>query len=50
LAAALRLRGEQEAAIRRDIENFRRVAKTGEIDLAALYTENLVSGVASALD
>ena len=48
--AALRLRTEQEAAIRRDIENFRRVAKIGEIDLAALYTENLVSGVASALD
>ena len=48
--AALRLRTEQEAAIRRDIENFRRVAKIGEIDLAALYTENLVSGVARALD
>ena len=47
---ALRLRREQEAAIRRDIENLRRVAKTGEIDLAALYTENLVSGVTSAFD
>jgi allophanate hydrolase subunit 2 len=48
--AAQRLRSEQEAAIRRDIENFRRVARTGEIDLAALYSENLVSGVASAFD
>lgn len=47
---ALRLRREQEAAIRRDIENLRRVARTAEIDLAALYTENLVSGVASAFD
>jgi biotin-dependent carboxylase-like uncharacterized protein len=48
--AAQRLRSEQEAAIRRDIGNFRRVARTGEIDLAALYSENLVSGVASAFD
>ena len=47
---ALRLRREQEAAIRTDIENLRRVAKTAEIDLTALYTENLVSGVASAFD
>lgn len=47
---ALRLRREQEAAVRRDIENLRRVAKTAEIDLAALYTENLISGVTSAFD
>jgi allophanate hydrolase len=47
---AQRLRRKQEAAIRRDIQNLRRVAKSGEIDLAALYTENLVSGVASAFD
>lgn len=47
---ALRLRREQEAAIRTDIENLRRVAKTAEIDLAALYTENLISGVTSAFD
>jgi len=47
---ALRLRREQEAAVRKDIENLRRVAKTGEIDLTALYTENLISGVASAFD
>ena len=47
---ALRWRREQEASIRRDIENLRRVAKTGEINLAALYTKNLISGVTSAYD
>jgi allophanate hydrolase len=47
---ALRWRREQEASIRRDIESLRRVAKTGEINLAALYTENLISGVTSAYD
>jgi biotin-dependent carboxylase-like uncharacterized protein len=47
---ALRWRKEQEASIRRDIENLRRVAKTGEINLTALYTENLISGVTSAYD
>jgi allophanate hydrolase subunit 2 len=47
---ALQWRREQEASIRRDIESIRRVAKTGEINLAALYTENLISGVTSAYD
>ena len=48
--AALRLRREQDAAIRRDIENFCRVTKTGEIDLATLSADNPASGVASAFD
>ena len=47
---AVRLRREQEVAIRGDIENLHRVANPAEIDLVALYTENLVSGVASAFD
>ena len=47
---ALRLRRDQEAAILRDIDDLRRVATAGEIDVAALYTENLVSGVTSAFD
>ena len=44
------LRREQEAALLRDIADLRRVAPTGEIDLSALYTENLVSGVTRAFD
>lgn len=47
---ALRLRREQEAALRRHIDDLRRVTNAGEIDVAALYTENLVSGVTSAFD
>jgi allophanate hydrolase len=47
---ALRVRREQEAAVRRDLQGIRQVAKAGEIDLAALYTENLISGVTSAFD
>jgi allophanate hydrolase len=45
---ALRLRREQEAALRRDIACIRRLPKAGEVDLAALYTENLVSGIVHA--
>jgi allophanate hydrolase len=47
---ALRVRREQEAAVQRHVDTIRRVATTGEIDVAALYTENLVSGVTSAFD
>jgi biotin-dependent carboxylase-like uncharacterized protein len=50
LQVALRLRREQEAALRHDIASLRRGPGPGEIDLAALYTENLVSGVALGLD
>lgn len=50
VAQAEDLRREQEAELRRCIASFRTANVATVIDVAALYTESLISGVASAID